>query len=309
MFRRASMFNQDISEWNMPNVTRMSYMFENTLAFNQDISGWDVSNVTNMSYMFQSAVAFNQDISDWNIESVTNMSNMFNNANLSVINYDALLEGWSIQSVKSNVRLDVDSYFSSNASAARDSLVNVYGWTINDNGELPTDEADTTAPIVTLYGSAKETMVINTSYVELGARASDDRDGTVNVVITGSVDTATLGDYVLTYTATDAAGNIGTATRTVSVLTVDNEMPTVTLSGDNPLTLAQDEDYIEPGANAIDTRDGTLNVDITGDVDDKVTGTYTITYTATDSAGNSTSVNRTVIVPTDTAAPVITLKR
>ena len=42
-------------------------------------------------------------------------------------------------------------------------------------------------------------------------------DGPVPVVTTGSVDAAVVGSYVLTYTATDAAGNSATATRTVVV--------------------------------------------------------------------------------------------
>jgi surface protein len=308
MFYDADSFNQDISDWDVSNVTNMYYMFSATDAFNQDVSNWNVSNVTNMSYMFRSAVAFNQDISDWNVEAVTTMYYMFDNANLSVTNYDALLNAWSLQSVQSNVLLNVDSYYSESSSAARDSLVNTYGWTIVDKGALPTDTDDITAPVVTLYGNTTETMVINTSYIELGARAADDRDGTVSVVIGGSIDTTTLGDYPLTYTATDAAGNVGTATRIVSVLSVDTEMPAITLVGDNPLTLAQDEAYVEQGANAVDARDGTLDVVITGDVEDKITGTYTVTYTATDSAGNSTSVDRSIIVPTDSSAPVITLK-
>jgi len=37
-------------------------------------------------------------------------------------------------------------------------------------------------------------------------------------VETGSVDTATAGLYTLTYTATDSAGNIGSASRLVTVI-------------------------------------------------------------------------------------------
>ena len=45
-------FNQDISTWDVSNVTNMEAMFENATAFNQDIGNWDVSNVTDMSVCF-----------------------------------------------------------------------------------------------------------------------------------------------------------------------------------------------------------------------------------------------------------------
>ncbi len=38
--------------------------------FNQDIGNWDVSNVTNMSYIFSNAISFNQDLSPWNVDNV-----------------------------------------------------------------------------------------------------------------------------------------------------------------------------------------------------------------------------------------------
>jgi surface protein len=66
----------DISNWNVSNVTDMSYMFYDS-DFNRDISNWDVSNVTNMSYMFYYS-NFNRDIiSNWNVSNVVNMSSMF----------------------------------------------------------------------------------------------------------------------------------------------------------------------------------------------------------------------------------------
>ena len=42
-----SVFNGDISQWNVSNVTDMSSMFYKS-AFNGDISNWDVSNVRDM---------------------------------------------------------------------------------------------------------------------------------------------------------------------------------------------------------------------------------------------------------------------
>ena len=40
----------------------MSDMFYRAANFNDNISGWDVSQVTNMNAMFYDAAAFNQDI-------------------------------------------------------------------------------------------------------------------------------------------------------------------------------------------------------------------------------------------------------
>ena len=72
-------FNQDISGWNVSNVTQMPGMFRQASAFNQNISSWNVSSVINMAYMFVSADQFNQPIGNWNVSNVTNFNLMFYN--------------------------------------------------------------------------------------------------------------------------------------------------------------------------------------------------------------------------------------
>lgn len=77
MFNNAASFNQNIGSWNVANATNMSSMFRNADAFNIDISAWDVSLVTNMKEMFSYNDLFNKNLSNWNVSSVTNMNFMF----------------------------------------------------------------------------------------------------------------------------------------------------------------------------------------------------------------------------------------
>ena len=77
---------------------------------------------------------------------------------------------------------------------------------------------DTTPPVITLNGAASETISLQGTYTELNATATDDVDGAVTPVISGTVNVNLTGTYTITYTATDKAGNAGTATRTVKVV-------------------------------------------------------------------------------------------
>ena len=52
MFAWSKFFNQPIGDWDVSNVTDMSYMFYGHQSFNQPIGDWDVSNVTDMYTMF-----------------------------------------------------------------------------------------------------------------------------------------------------------------------------------------------------------------------------------------------------------------
>ena len=69
MFSHSTIFNQDISNWDVSNVTNMESMFEYAVSFNQDLSPWDVSNVELMPRMFL-ITPLNQDLSNWNVNKV-----------------------------------------------------------------------------------------------------------------------------------------------------------------------------------------------------------------------------------------------
>jgi len=77
---------------------------------------------------------------------------------------------------------------------------------------------DQTAPLITLNGASIATIPTGGSYSEVGATATDAVDVSVAVTISGSVNTSMVGTYVLTYSAKDAGGNIGTVNRTIYVI-------------------------------------------------------------------------------------------
>lgn len=77
---------------------------------------------------------------------------------------------------------------------------------------------DSTAPNITLNGLEVMQIDLQEVYVEPGATANDGEDGSVNVIITGIVNNDLKGNYTITYTAADAAGNTATADRIVQVV-------------------------------------------------------------------------------------------
>ena len=167
---------------------------------------------------------------------------------------------------------------------------------------------DVTHPKVTLNGDSPQVIEAGTAYVELGATATDNvgivGDITIDAV---AVNTTATGDYLVTYTAVDAAGNSTTAIRTVRV--VDTQPPTF----DGPLV------DIVRDAQA----DGTVAVTFVATASDSSgiaptvictppsgstfpVGTTSVTCTATDAVGNSVSETFDVTV-VDSTAPTLSV--
>ena len=94
-FKDKTEFNADISSWDVSSVTSMQSMFKFAASFNQDIGSWDVSSVTDMEYMFVDAYDFNQDIGSWDVSSVTNMVLMFFGAN----SFNQDIGSWDVSNV------------------------------------------------------------------------------------------------------------------------------------------------------------------------------------------------------------------
>ena len=163
---------------------------------------------------------------------------------------------------------------------------------------------DTAGPVITILGTNPITVEYGSDYVDAGATASDLRDGTVTVVTSSTSSTTTMGQQSVTYTATDASGNVTKAYRVINV--VDTTGPVITILGTNPITVEYGSDYVDAGATATDLRDGTVTVVTSSTSSSTTMGEQTITYTASDALGNTTTATRTLTV-VDTTGPVITI--
>jgi hypothetical protein len=169
---------------------------------------------------------------------------------------------------------------------------------------------DTVPPVLSLVGG-NITLSTGQAWSEPGYSATDNADGSIppqRLSVSGTVNTAVPGEYILTYSATDLAGNVGTTTRTVTVVQApafDAVAPLISIIGGNR-TLTVGDTWTDPGATAIDAVDGSVAVVASGTVNTGIPGVYSITYTAEDQAGNIGTATRLVSVVRATIYPLTT---
>ena len=162
---------------------------------------------------------------------------------------------------------------------------------------------DTTAPVVTAPAAVTAEAAGAETAVEIGsATAVDLVDGAV-AVSSDAPASYPVGTTVVTWTATDAAGNTGSATQNVTV--EDTTAPVVTAPAAVTAEAAGAETAVEIGsATAVDLVDGAVAVSSDAPASYPV-GTTVVTWTATDAAGNTATATQNVTVE-DTTAPVVT---
>ncbi|MBT2161646.1 BspA family leucine-rich repeat surface protein [Zobellia barbeyronii] len=175
----------------LSNVISLSHMFSGVDNIGTNLSTWDFSNISNMDYMFSYSDFFDSDISSWNISNVTTMNNMFQGASLSNKNYDALLNGWSSQTLKNGVIFNAGNSQYCQGQEARQKLINDFGWSITDAGKSNCNDP-IIRPFITTWktdnvgASADNQIKIPIYAPEIYNYSVDWGDGTSDIGITGS---------------------------------------------------------------------------------------------------------------------------
>jgi uncharacterized repeat protein (TIGR01451 family) len=183
-----------------------------------------------------------------------------------------------------------------------------------ETSRIVTVEADNTAPTITVNGANPMTVECHTGFTDPGATAHDACAGNFAATASGAVDPNTVGQYVITYNATDPSGHAAApATRTVNV--VDTTAPTVTPppnvsvnTGPGAASCGTVVSNATLGtATAADSCAGALSVTRTGVPSGNFfpVGTTTLTYSANDGHGNIGTATQTVVV-SDNTLPTIT---
>ena len=212
-------------------------------------------------------------------------------------------------------------------------VVQTVSGTDSATGILRAVTVDTTAPVITLENDtvAGNTGVVGTAYTDPGATAMDNVDTSVDVVLGGeTLDINTIaGTYLITYDATDTAGNGAVQVeRTVTVTEpVANIAPVANAGDDQSATTGTQVTLTGTGSS---DSDGTIQsytwahtstdggapsplITLSGGTTDTATFTpdtaaelvFTLTVTDNDGATNSDTVTITVTAPVaDNQPPV-----
>ena len=143
-----------------------------------------------------------------------------------------------------------------------------------------------------------------------GATATDNVDGALTVSNDG-LSVFPLGETTVTFSATDAAENVGTESATVTI--TDQTAPVLTAPADGTVpatdangTAATDPAIVAWVESAVATDNVDSSVTITNDAPAVLPlGATVVTFTVTDAAGNTSTATATATIA-DTTAPVIT---
>lgn len=146
-----------------------------------------------------------------------------------------LTYNWRINGTLVASGTDLTTYTTNNIHSAGDvytvsvQVTNLVGSTTNSTCTLTV--VDTQNPTITMAGPNPMSVLLGHAFIDPGATAIDGCADVIAPVVTGTVDTNTLGSYVLTYTADDGNGNVTTSNRTVNVVLYQDGIWTSTATG------------------------------------------------------------------------------
>ena len=150
---------------------------------------------------------------------------------------------------------------------------------------------DTISPIITLNGSIETNVCSLDKYQDEGASAIDNFDGD----LTDKIKVVKNKNSII-YRVTDSSGNEAILER--KLIVNDIEVPTISINGNENLSIQKGSTYVDEGASALDNCDGDLTSKIatTGTVDTNNLGEYSIKYEVIDSSKNIATKERKIVV-------------
>ena len=88
-------FKADLSKWNVCNVKYAAGAFLNCREFNSDLSKWNVSKLEDASQMFLHCESFESDLSKWDVKNLVRCDRMFCNASF----FKSDLSKWNLENI------------------------------------------------------------------------------------------------------------------------------------------------------------------------------------------------------------------
>jgi hypothetical protein len=151
IFANTEQFNQDLSSWDLSNITSMIAMFYNAKKFNNLVNWTMPKQSCSMLNCFLDAILFNQDISDWDVSKITNLQEAFKNTKLSITNYNKLLYKWGdLPNLQETIFIGNLLIYTTDGIVGRQKLINK-GWDIQDDILLVPSTIYVGKPFLTKY--------------------------------------------------------------------------------------------------------------------------------------------------------------
>ena len=163
-------------------------------------------------------------------------------------------------------------------------------------GAVVEGPANNASPIIALLGPSQVLHQAGTPFDDPGASVQFGDGSSMIIPATQILDPGKLGEVTLSYAFFDAGAAL-TVQVDRQVKVVDTLPPQVKLTGESHIRHPLGRSYEDSGSVALDLFEGSLQVDVEGEVTVDKPGNYFLTFVAKDSSGNqSEPIIRTITV-------------